>query len=356
MDSTNDYINNTVYRIFNNLRSSSNINNVYTISISNSESKINNITRDAIITYLGDNKYLDNIHIVFKILPGTDDAYLSKIASLIINGKNLSLSFPNNSFNKDPNNEVEYFSNGIRIFENNEYERKSTGRMVSASTSINIARLGLKYLNNNSISNFYAELDSLLDLTKNEMLLAFETLGNKSKENYEALFTGNVLGDERLEPNQKIRKIVKSGILNVGLVGLKECVMCFEKDEERQYEFLLEILEYLNKKMKDFSNETKLCFQLFEPSSIASRKYLIGVDKSIYGIHKGITDKNTYDLIDSARFIPDRKGLAEVQKLLSGGSLVTVDISSKANNKKIVDLIKELVNDDVGFVKMKVSK
>ncbi len=356
LDSTNDYINNTVYRIFNNLRSSSNINNVYTISISNSESKINNITRDAIITYLGDNKYLDNIHIVFKILPGTDDAYLSKIASLIINGKNLSLSFPNNSFNKDPNNEVEYFSNGIRIFENNEYERKSTGRMVSASTSINIARLGLKYLNNNSISNFYAELDSLLDLTKNEMLLAFETLGNKSKENYEALFTGNVLGDERLEPNQKIRKIVKSGILNVGLVGLKECVMCFEKDEERQYEFLLEILEYLNKKMKDFSNETKLCFQLFEPSSIASRKYLIGVDKSIYGIHKGITDKNTYDLIDSARFIPDRKGLAEVQKLLSGGSLVTVDISSKANNKKIVDLIKELVNDDVGFVKMKVSK
>ena len=286
-----------------------------------------------------------------------DEVYLSKIASLIINQKNISLSFPNSSFNKDDFNEVEYFSNGLRIFETiNEVEKRSTGRMIVTNTSINMARLGLKYLNNNNISNFYEELDQLLDLAKNEMLLAFETIGNKNKENYQALFTGNILGDERLESGQKIRKIIKSGVLNVGLVGLKECVLSFEQDPNKQFDLLIKILEYVSKKMKQFSDETKLYFSIFEPSGLASRKYFIAIDKSIYGTHKEITDKNAYDLIDSAKFIEDRKNLAKVQKLLNGGNLVTINISNKTNNKKIVDLIKELMNDDFGFVKMKVDK
>jgi anaerobic ribonucleoside-triphosphate reductase len=219
-----------------------------------------------------------------------------------------------------------------------------------------MARLGLKYLNNNNISNFYEELDQLLDLTKNEMLLAFETLGNKNKENYQALFNGNILGDERLEKGQKIRKIIKSGVLNVGLVGLKECVLSFEPDPNKQYDLLIKILEYVNKKMKQFSDETKVYFSMFEPSGFASRKYFIGIDKSIYGVHKNITDKNAYELIDSAKFITNYKDLARVQKYLSGGNLVTINISNKTNNKKIVDLMKELMDSDFGFVKMKVDK
>ena len=228
--------------------------------------------------------------------------------------------------------------------------------MVATNTSINIARLGLKYLNNKSISNFYEELDQLLELAKNEMLLDFETLGNKNKENYQALFNGNILGDERLEQGQKIRKIIKSGILNLGLVGLKECVLSFEPDPDKQYPLLIEILKYLNKKIKEFSEETKLNFSLFEPSTITSRKHFIGIDKSIYGSHKDITDKCAYDLISTAKFITNNKDLSKVQKLLSGGCLVTINISEKTNNKKIVDLIKELINDDFGFVKLKVGK
>ncbi len=351
-----DYINITINRIFTVLRSYQ-TNNIYTISISNNSSNICKLVRDNVIMYLTDNNSFENIHVIFKIISNMDDVYLSKIASLIINQKNISLSFPNSSFNKDDVNEVEYFSNGLRIFESiNEVEKRSTGRMIVNNTSINIARLGLKYLNNNSISNFYEELNQLLDLAKNEMLLAFETLGNKNKENYQALFTGNILGDERLETGQKIRKIIKSGVLNIGLVGLKECVLSFEQDPNKQYDLLIEILEYVNKKMKQFSDETKLYFSVFEPSGITSRKHFIAIDKSIYGTHKKITDKNAYELIDTAAFIKDYQELAKVQKLLNGGCLITINISNKTNNKKIVDLIKELMNSDFGFVKMKVGK
>ena len=228
--------------------------------------------------------------------------------------------------------------------------------MVVASTSINLARLGLRYLKSDQSIKFYEELDQLLDLAKNELVLAFETLGNKNKENYDNLFNGNVLGDERLESGQKIRKILKTGVLNVGVIGLKECILAYQQSEAEQYKFLLELLTYLNNKMKQFSEETKLNFALYESNSEQARKNLIGIDKSIYGIHKGIIEANQYDLISNAKFIPDYKELGKVQSLFTGGCLTTISVPNKTNNKKIVELITELIDSNVGYAQVRVGE
>ena len=353
LDYIKDYTNTTINRVFNTLRSVYPSKKIYTISINNKNTGLCIYIRRKIIEYLADNNYLDNIHVVFKIIPNLDDMYLSKIASLIVNHKNVSLSFPSNSYNYDIKNEVEYFSDGIRIFENiNDDERKANGRMVVARSSINMARLGLKYVNNN-VCNFYDELDDLLEFVKNELVILFETIGNKNKENYLALFNGNILGDERLESGQKVRKIIKTGTLNIGLIGLKECARLLEKDENKQYEFLIKLLEHINEKIKLFSEETKLNFAIFEPNDISSRKYLVGIDKSIYGFNENITDKTIYDLIGDSNFISDYKLLGNIQRLIGGGSIIIINISNKMSNKEIVSIIHKLLECDVGFVKMK---
>ena len=351
-DVEKDFINTIIMRIFNSLKICK---NNYTISVSDKLNYITSLVKENIITFISDNGTIDNIHVVFKINPKTTDEYLSKISDLVTKGRNISLSFPECSYNKDSVNDAEYFSNGIRIFETNDIEKISTGRMISTNTSINIARLGLKYLNNKNGSNFYQELDQLLELAKNEMLLDFETLGDKNKENYQVLFNGNVLGDERLEQGQKIRKIIKGGVLNVGLVGLKECVLAFESEPEKQYAFLIKILQYLNKKMQEFSSETKLYFSIFEPSGNKVRKHFVGIDKSIYGLHKELTDKCLYDLVHTAKFIKTDKDLAKVQKLLSGGCLITVNITHKTSAKQIIEIIKEKMDNDIGFIKFELS-
>ena len=354
LDYIKDYTNTTINRVFNTLRSVYPSKKIYTISINNKNTGLCIYIRRKIIEYLADNNYLDNIHVVFKIIPNLDDMYLSKIASLIVNHKNVSLSFPSNSYNYDIKNEVEYFSDGIRIFENiNDDERKANGRMVVARSSINMARLGLKYVNNNNVCNFYDELDDLLEFVKNELVILFETIGNKNKENYLALFNGNILGDERLESGQKVRKIIKTGTLNIGLIGLKECARLLEKDENKQYEFLIKLLEHINEKIKLFSEETKLNFAIFEPNDISSRKYLVGIDKSIYGFNENITDKTIYDLIGDSNFISDYKLLGNIQRLIGGGSIIIINISNKMSNKEIVSIIHKLLECDVGFVKMK---
>ena len=347
-------INDIIGRVFGMLKTNVKESCTYTISVGNDESKACNTIRCSLISFLTDNNYLNNIHVVFKVKSDGDEHYLTKIASLIINQKNISLSFVDNSYNHDTY-EAEYFSNGMRIFENiNDTENKATGRMVVASTSINLARLGLKYINKD-LKEFYKELDSQLDLVKSELLLSFETIGNKSKENYVSLFNGNILGDERLESGQKIRKIIKTGNLSIGLIGLKECVIALEKDETKQYDFMIKILDYFNKKCTDFSEEAKINFNVFEPSDLQSRRYLIGIDKSIYGVSKNITDKNVYDLIESSKFIDNKEKLSKVQSYFKGGCLLTIDIPKKANNKQVVDLIKSLIDVDIGFAKMKVG-
>ena len=62
-----------------------------------------------------------------------------------------------------------------------------------------------------------------------------------------------------------------------------------------------------------------------------------------------------YELIDTAKFISNYKSLAFIQQKFKGGNLITIKVSSKITNKKIVDLIKELVDADIGFAKIDVG-
>ena len=352
----NNNIKRIVERIFNTLTNNKKRNTIFNISLGKYNSYLNIIIREEIINYLSDNNYLENVHIIFKITNNNELEYLNRIVSLIINHKNISLEFLNET-NTSNDETAEYFSNGIRVFESNdEHNKFATGKMIVGCTSINLARLGLKY-SNKDLKDFYQELDEILDLAKNELILTFETIGNKTKENYQTLFTGNVYSDEKLEPNQKIRKVIKSGNLNIGIIGLKECIESLEPTEDKQYDLIIKILKYLNDKMKLYSEETKLNFAIYEPSNISCRKELIAIDKSIYGFNKKISNLQSYTLIEDLKSIKDDyHKLSNIQKEFKGGQLITVSLPSNASNKKVLDLIKTLQAADISYAKIEVGK
>ena len=340
-DATNDtyvYIKDSIEKLFNVLSQNKKDKCIYTISISDTKRKICQNIRKDIIEFLNNHQLLD-IHIIFKIDINNDDE-LNKVISLIIYQKNISISF---------DEKAEYFSNAVRLYENINGDDGTCGRMVVAGTSINMARLGLK-CSDKSLKIFYEKFDNILDLVKNELIMTFENLGNKGRENYRKLFRGNIQGDERLEDNQKIRKIIKSGTLSIGLVGLKECVIILENDEEKQLSLLIDILKYASKKCQEYTDETKLNFNIFEPNDEKSRKGLISIDKAIYGIKKNITDKDMYELIDTAKFIKDYKDYAKIQKYFKGGCLIRFNIRDNMTNKKIMDLIKEIKANDINYI------
>lgn len=318
----------------------------YTISYGSNNTVLGNLISEKLNCLFSKNTYA-KINLVFKI---------KEIDINVIN--NLSTILEKNNvvaLNLDTRSNINYFFNGIRIYENtNSLEQISEGRMVVSSTSINLARLGLKY-KNKPIEQFYEELGNVCELVKNELLLSFETIGSKSKDYYRELFTGNVYDDEKLEIGQRIRKVIKNDLLNIGIIGLKECAVCLESDESKRIKIIEDIIDFLNKKIEGYTKDTKLNFGLYEPIDRKSRARLLAIDKAIYGVVTDVTDKKYYDLLDVG-ILGSWEKLSAIQKNLSSGKCIDVHITGKISIKKIADTLELFKNSGIDFVRLVVGK
>ena len=316
-----NYISEKIEKILITLNKNISINQKYGISISENDNFIRNIIIDK-IEFL--NK-LDNVTLILKIGNNYDIENIYKLID-----KNIKLVF----------NNQDYFTNGLLI-------KDGYGKSNISYTSINIARLGIKYKKLDN--NFYKELDELIDLTKNQLLFVFETIGDKTKENYSILFNSNILDDEKLEENQKIRKVIKNGTLNINLVGLLECSYIIDK--ENYTKIILKIISYIKDKIDDISKETKLNFTL---SSIYdnSCKELIILDKTIYGIIDKITKKDYYQSISLIDDISELKAISQYQKYLNGGNLVSLKVDN-LTIKHLREIIDECIKNDIGILELR---
>ena len=336
-------------------------NKKYSISLGTNDSYEGNLINSCYVKQLLEVDYLKNLTTIFKIRKNNNIELYNKIVETIESGKNVALSFIESSYNDDAENEVEYFSNGRRIFENELYDsRSSIGRMIVASVSVNMGRLGFEYKNKN-LKDFYLEFDGMLELAKNVLLSIFENMGNKYKENYRFVFNNNILDDDKLENGQKIRKILKKGALNIELVGLFECVINLEEDLAKQKELLLKILKFANEKVSKFIDESRLNFIISETSKSRPLKKLMDLDKAIYGIKKGVSDKPNYSRIDRLFNYKDDinndfKYIGKYQKMLSGGCLIEIELPKNISCNKISDMINLAIDSDIGFLKMMVKR
>lgn len=336
-------------------------NKKYSISLGTNDSYEGNLINNCYVKQLLEVDYLENLTTIFKIRKNNNMELYNKIVETIESGKNVALSFVESSYNDDAENEVEYFSNGRRIFENELYDsRSSIGRMIVASVSVNMGRLGFEYKNKN-LKDFYLEFDGMLELAKNVLLSIFENMGNKYKENYRFVFNNNILDDDKLENGQKIRKILKKGALNIELVGLFECVINLEEDLAKQKELLLKILKFANEKVSKFIDESRLNFIISETSKSRPLKKLMDLDKAIYGIKKGVSDKPNYSRIDRLFNYKDDinndfKYIGKYQKMLSGGCLIEIELPKNISCNKISDMINLAIDSDIGFLKIMVKR
>lgn len=292
--------------------------------------KDNNIILNYILKIIENNSY-NNICFVFNVNNDLLNSYamLERVATLIKINRNIKLNYNNNTL---------YFSNGICL--------ESKNNMVLAVTSLNMARLGLKYRKLNKA--FYSELLETLENIKCELDVVLETLGDKTKDNYKVLFNGNIYDDERLEKGQKIRKIIKNGILVINLSGFLEMIkfLDIEKDLVSQDRILKYIKTWLYKYTDSLKLDFKLSFAYFEDAT----NYFVNIDKTIYSnmlkdidCYKNIIEFNNLKKLDSVSIY---------NKYLNGGYLTSINIAS---DKDIINTIKSLNDLGFGLVAFKVG-
>lgn len=226
--------------------------------------------------------------------------------------------FPNFSFIDAPFNlkfykegnyatEVGYMGCRTRVLGNVVDPDKAVtpGRGNLSFTSINLPRLGIKHgiLNKEraeaDIDGFFAELEELLDMVKDQLLERFEIQCNRKIYNFPFLLGQSVwLDSERLKPNDRLRKVLKHGTLSIGFIGLAECLKALigkhQGESEEAQELGLRIVGFIRKKCDEFSEKYNLNFTcLATPAEGLSGRF-VRMDRAIYGKIKGITDRDYY--------------------------------------------------------------
>ncbi len=224
--------------------------------------------------------------------------------------------FPNFSFIDAPFNipfykpgdyrtEVGYMGCRTRVMANVVDPTKAItpGRGNLSFTSINLVRLGIKHgiatTGKTDMKGFYEELDSIMDLVRDQLLERFEIQCSKRVYNFPFLLGQGVWIDSKgLKNTDKLKKILKHGTLSIGFIGLAETLKALigehHGESKKAWDLGYEIIKHMRAKCDEYCNEYKLNFTLLATPAEGLSGRFTNIDKSIFGILPGITDREYY--------------------------------------------------------------
>lgn len=294
-----------------------------------------------------------------------------------------SFSFLDASYNKkiyqagNPDSEAAYNASNIRVMENviDSDKQIASQRGNISFTTINLARIGIKtssILNENDgtkkgkYEEFYNALEESMNFVKDQLIDRFEMQGNKKAFEFPFFIKQGVwLDGEKVRDEDKIRKVIKQGTLNIGFMGLEECIYALTKKsrmENKEIEKLgLQIVTFMQNKIQEYCEKYNLNFCLMGTDDQKLATEFMAMDKAIYGTIPGITDKeeytNSFYVSNGSHEFNQRMLQKKIEiegayhKLTSGGHAERINIEKNWDVPTLEKVLKECKNADVGFVR-----
>lgn len=297
-------------------------------------------------------------NIIFRVKKGVnreqDDPYyyLFKIACEVAS-KRINPTFMNidADFNK------EYYDKGYipatmgcrtYLMKNVNGEPGCKGRGNIAPITINLPRIGIEA--NKDINKFFEILQNRLTLAKEALLHRYSILKKlKVKDLPFVAGQGLMRGSEDLMPDDSIEPILKQGTWAIGFIGLAETLYALigshngETDEARNLG--LKIIKFIREYTDKLVEETQLNWSCYAtPAEGLSGKF-IKKDKKIYGIIKGVTDKEYYTNsfhipVNYNISIKDKIDIeAPYHKLCNAGHISYIELDDSPSPEVIMEII-----------------
>lgn len=317
-------------------------NNKTTISLLVCDEFESNFILEEYLKIILELNYLSNVNTILKI---EDITLISDdILEAIAQNKNISITFDSN---------LEYLSNGEKIYSNvNSEELNSNGRCVLSTTSVNLGRLGLS-TKSKSLEEFYIQLGNTLDFAKNQLIQRFDLQASKYKNSFPTLFKNELIMDaSKVEDTQKIRKVLKNGVLNISLVGFNECLELLPGKDKNKLK--TEILGFINNRILQYSEDNRLNFILTETRDDSILRNLLAIDKAIYGTDYFEKDKKKYSLLSSMYEDEIDTKYDNMQKFIS--TRIDIYLRKNSSNKKILETIIKAKDLGIEFFKINLGK
>lgn len=202
-----------------------------------------------------------------------------------------------------PETEATYMGCRTRVLGNVCGEEVVNGRGNLSFTTINLPRLGIKHgmINNReaNLDGFFKELDEKIDLVIDQLLERMEVQGNKKMKNFPFLMGQGIwLGSDHLGPEDRLKEVIKQGTLTVGFIGLAECLIGLigkhHGESKEAQELGIKIISHMRDRIDEASDKYKLNFSLIATPAEGLSGRFTSIDKALYGIIEGITDKEYY--------------------------------------------------------------
>ena len=284
-----------------------------------------------------------------------------------------NFSFLDSTFNlglynpEDPNTEVGYMGCRTRVLANAADPNKAItpGRGNLSFTSINLPRLGIKYglpSGETNLKGFFEELETLMELVRDQLLERFEIQCSKHVNNFPFLLGQGVwIDSEKLKPNDRIRKVLKNGTLTIGFIGLAECLKALvnkhHAESEEAEKLGLKIVEFMRKKCDEFAKNYNLNFTLIATPAEGLSGRFTGIDKAVYGKIKGVTDKEYYT---NSFHVPVGYNISAARKLKIEGpyhaftnaghiSYVELDGDTAMNIEAFEKIVRMMHDNNIGY-------
>ena len=218
--------------------------------------------------------------------------------------------FPNFSFLDAPYN-AQYYKEGhpetevalmgcrTRVVSNYYDKTKEVipGRGNLSFTTINLPRLAIEA--HGSISKFFENLDALIYMVFEQLMDRFKIIAKKQVLNYPFLMGQGVWVDsERLNPEDTIEDVIKNGTMSVGFIGLAECLVALtgkhHGESKESFDLGYKILKHMRDICDKHTVDTGLNFSLFSTPAEGLSGRFVKIDKKLYGIIPGVTDRDYY--------------------------------------------------------------
>ena len=287
--------------------------------------------------------------------------------------------FPNFSFIDSPYNfqyykpgdyrtEVAYMGCRTRVMANvaNPDKEITSGRGNLSFTSINLPRLGIKHGiclgGKTDMEGFYKELGDLMDLVKDQLLQRFEIQCSKKLYNFKFLLGQGIWIDSKdLKNTSRLKTVLKNGTLTFGFIGLAETLKALvgehHGESKKAQKLGYEIVKFMRDKADEYAKEYQLNFSLIATPAEGLSGRFTKIDKSIYGVIPGVTDRAYYT---NSFHVPVYQEISISEKLkiegpyhalTNGGHISYIELDGEvASNIEAFEKIVRLMHDNnIGY-------
>ncbi len=261
-----------------------------------------------------------------------------------------------------PETEISYMGCRTRVATNNYAPEKSQvwKRGNLSFTSINLPRLAIQ--SHGNINTFYAQLDDMLRLVRDQLLDRFEVQASKHVRNFPFLMGEGIwLDSEKLGPDDEVREVIKHGSLTIGFIGLAETLKSLigkhHGESEEAQKLGLEIVQHMRDYADRTSAETGLNFTLIATPAEGLSGRFVRMDRKRFGNIPEMTDREYYT---NSFHVPVYYPISAFRKveleapyhaLTNGGHITYVELNGKmADNPEAFEkIVRHMAEHGIGY-------